>query len=146
MVGFLNKALVADAQQVLEVVQSGSAQICDARAAARFRGEVAEPRPGLVSGCIPGSLNLPHDQLTLPDDQSTFRSIEELREIVADSGLVPGARAITTCGSGLTAAKITLALYLLGWPLQSAPVYDGSWSEWGQVSRPDLPKVEKSKD
>lgn len=141
--GFLSKALVVDARQVLDIVNSGSAQICDARAAARFRGEAAEPRPGLVSGRIPGSLNLPHDQLTMPNDQATFKSIEELASVVEDAGLVRGARTITTCGSGLTAAKISFALYLLGWPISDVPVYDGSWSEWGRIDRPDLPKVGK---
>lgn len=142
--GVLNKELVVDAAQVLSVVNTGSAQLCDARSAARFNGEVAEPRQGLVSGHIPGSLNIPHELLTLPNDPSTFKSLTELRQIVNDAGLIQGARTIVLCGSGVTSAKISFAMYLLGWPIATVPVYDGSWTEWGQIVRRDLPKVTKN--
>lgn len=143
IVASFNKDLVVDAGQVLSVVQTGSSQICDARGAPRFNGEVAEPRAGLISGHIPGSLNIPHTAFLEDSDPTTYKSIEEIRAVVDDAGLIPGARTITTCGSGVTASTISFSLYRLGWSLSQVPVYDGSWSEWGRKDRVDLPKVEK---
>ena len=74
------KNLVVDASEVLSVVQTGSSQICDARGAPRFKGEVAEPRAGLISGHIPGSLNLPSTALLDESDPTTYKSIEEINE------------------------------------------------------------------
>jgi thiosulfate/3-mercaptopyruvate sulfurtransferase len=118
--------------QVLKVVNSGSAQICDARNAQRFYGDVPEPRAGLVSGHIPGSINIPFTTFVKGEDVTSFKSVAEIRDIIDDAGIVPGAKVINTCGSGLTAAITALSLYRVGWPLADVPIYDGSWSEWGQ--------------
>ena len=106
-------------------------QIIDARAADRFRGEAPEPRPGLRSGHIPGSKNVPHD-LVNPD--GTMKDLGALRAMFeALAGVDVGKPAITTCGSGLSAAILALALERLG--NRDWSVYDGSWAEWG--GRPD---------
>lgn len=141
MVGTINSEMIVTAKQVLQVVQNGSAQICDARSHLRFRGEVEEPRPGLISGHIPGSLNLPHLELLQLDDMTSYRSLDECKEIIDDAGIIPGAKVISSCGSGVTAATIAFTLYRLGWSLKDLAIYDGSWSEWGLETRPDLPKV-----
>lgn len=124
---------VRSADQVLEVVDSKAAQILDARAAGRFRGEAPEPRPGLRSGHIPGSRNLPFSDLLHPD--GTMRPVPELRAQFTRAGIDLDAPVITLCGSGVTAAILNLALHRLGHRDHS--LYDGSWAEWG--GRPDLP-------
>lgn len=109
-------------------------QVLDARAAGRFSGEVAEPRPGLASGHIPGSANLPFGELLNAD--ATFKPAEELRRRFIAAG-VDGSRAVvTTCGSGMTAAILSLGLRLAGFA--PGALYDGSWAEWG--GRAELPK------
>ncbi|MCD8497895.1 MAG: hypothetical protein LRZ85_07335 [Alphaproteobacteria bacterium] len=102
--------------------------ILDARPAERFSGQAAEPRPSLRSGHIPGSTNFPCMQLVDPAT-GTLKPKTELKEIFEGIGYKPGQKVITTCGSGVTACVIALALYELGYP--DVPVYDGSWSEWG---------------
>ena len=111
-------------------------QILDARSAPRFRGEVEEPRAGLRSGHIPGSLNLPFGNLLNPD--GTMKPPADLRAAMEAAGVDLSRPVITSCGSGVTAAILSLALEILGHRNHS--LYDGSWTEWGAY--PDL-KVEK---
>jgi thiosulfate/3-mercaptopyruvate sulfurtransferase len=117
--------LVADAQTVL---QARDATIIDARAAARYAGSVAEPRPGLRSGHVPGSINIPFASLI--DADGRMKAPDLLAESLKAVG--PGKRAISYCGSGVTACVPVLALYMAG--MRTVAVYDGSWAEWGQDS------------
>ncbi|WP_299840975.1 3-mercaptopyruvate sulfurtransferase [uncultured Paracoccus sp.] len=124
--------LVRDVTQVAAASKLGDHEIIDARSAQRFRGEAAEPRPGLRSGHIPGSKNLPFGQLYNAD--GTMKEPEALRAVFEAAGIDLSRPAITTCGSGLTAATLSLALERIGHRNHS--LYDGSWTEWG--SFPDL--------
>ena len=128
--------LVKDVSQVASASKLGDWQILDARSAERFRGEVEEPRPGLRSGHIPNSLNLPFPDLQNPD--GTMKDPDALRAAFAVAGVDLGRPVITSCGSGVTAAILSLALEIVGH--RNHALYDGSWSEWGMY--PDL-KVEK---
>jgi len=123
---------VADAAFVLAAAQSGAAQIVDARAADRFAGETPEPRPGLRSGHIPGSLNVPWREVIT---DGTIKAPEAVKRVFADAGLDLEKPVITTCGSGVTAAILLLALETIG--KSGIVLYDGSWTEWG--GRQDLP-------
>lgn len=120
--------LVADLSDMKAHVEKKDAQILDARAAARYSGEEKEFRPGLRAGHIPGSYNLPYVKLLTPE--GTLRPVPELRDAFVNAGLDLHAPIITTCGSGVTAAVLALALSQLG--RIDVPVYDGSWSEWGR--------------
>ncbi|CAH5638047.1 3-mercaptopyruvate sulfurtransferase [Klebsiella oxytoca] len=117
---------------VLLVSHEGSAQIVDARPAGRFNGQVAEPRPGLRSGHIPGALNVPWSELVINGE---LKTTDELNEIFARQGVDFEQPIIASCGSGVTAAVVVLALTTLG--VNGVSLYDGSWSEWG--ARTDLP-------
>ncbi len=108
------------------IVASGSKQIADARGAARFAAEEPEPRAGLRSGHMPGARNLPSGIFS---DKGKFKSVEQLREIFEKSGIDLSKPVVTSCGSGVTAAIITLALESVGQTDNS--LYDGSWTEWG---------------
>ena len=115
-------------------VRAGTAeQIIDARAADRFAGEAAEPRPGLRAGHIPGSLNLPIGDI-LDSKTGRLKSADELAALFAVAGLTMDKPAVTTSGSGVTAAGLTLALAILG--KTDIRLYDGSWSEWGASDAP----------
>jgi len=129
----LNAGLVRDVGDIKSLLASRAAQIVDARAAARFEGAAAEPRPGLRSGHIPGSRNVPFQSLLNAD--GTLKSEAELRAIFAKAGVDVGKPVVASCGSGVTAGVIALALAILGRP--DAAVYDGSWTEWG--GDPSLP-------
>jgi len=135
----MNKNLIANVDHVLTAVNTGAIQILDARSNDRFHARVPEPRPGLEGGHIPGSLNLPFTLLCKDDDVNTFKSLEEIRDAFLQSGLIFGAKSILSCGSGVSAAVLLFGLHLLGKDIESAAIYDGSWSEWG--ARNDLPKA-----
>jgi thiosulfate/3-mercaptopyruvate sulfurtransferase len=119
--------LVKDVTQVAHAAKLGEAEIIDARAAARFRGEAPEPRPGLRSGHIPGAKNVPFGSLLNAD--ATMKSPAELRVVFEDAGVDLAKPAITSCGSGVTAAVLSLALERIGH--RNHALYDGSWAEWG---------------
>jgi thiosulfate/3-mercaptopyruvate sulfurtransferase len=109
-------------------VHTGQATILDARPAGRFAGTAPEPRPGLRSGHMPGAKSLPADTLV---SDGKLKYISELKKIFQQFSLDPEKPAITTCGSGVTAATITLALESVGHRRHA--LYDGSWAEWGQA-------------
>ena len=132
VVQFQNQ-MVRDVTEVARASKLGSHQIVDARATARFRGEAPEPRPGLRSGHIPGSKNLPFGALYEAD--GAMKDEAGLRAAFAAAGVDLDRPVITTCGSGITAAVLSLALERLG--ITDHALYDGSWSEWGMY--PDLP-------
>jgi thiosulfate/3-mercaptopyruvate sulfurtransferase len=119
--------MVRDVTQVSAAAKLGDHEIIDARSAGRFRGEEPEPRPGLRSGHIPGSRSVPFTTLLNPD--KTMKDAAGLRAAFAAAGVDLGKPAITTCGSGLTAAVINLALERIG--KTDHALYDGSWAEWG---------------
>ncbi len=109
--------------------------VLDARGRGRVEGTAPEPRPELRAGRIPGSLNLPYDQLTDPET-GRVKDIRQLQALFEAAGVELGRdRIVTSCGSGVTACALAFGLYLLGEP--AAAVYDGSWSEWG--GREDTP-------
>ncbi|MEX0370435.1 MAG: sulfurtransferase, partial [Tateyamaria sp.] len=119
--------LVRDVTQVSQASKLGSTQIVDARAAARFRGEAPEPREGMRPGHIPGSRNVPFD--TLLNDDKTMKAPDETRAVFEAAGVDLQKPIITSCGSGITAAILALALERMGHDQWS--LYDGSWAEWG---------------
>ncbi|MEQ8825284.1 MAG: 3-mercaptopyruvate sulfurtransferase [Filomicrobium sp.] len=124
----VNSALVSDSDDISGYIKNGQAEIVDARPPARFTGEEPEPRPGLRLGHMPGAKNLPFGQLINSD--GTLKSEEEIRAALADANVNTQASIATTCGSGVSAAIIALALASIGRP--DVSVYDGSWAEWGQ--------------
>ncbi|MEN4602511.1 3-mercaptopyruvate sulfurtransferase [Pantoea agglomerans] len=117
---------------VLLISHEGGAQIIDARPANRFNAEVDEPRPGLHRGHIPNSLNVPWNSLV---EQGKLKPEAELQTLFADAGVDITQPVVTSCGSGVTAVVVILALTALG--ARDVTLYDGSWGEWG--SRDDLP-------
>ncbi len=119
--------LVKDVTQVAHAAKLGEAEIIDARSAPRFKGEVAEPRPGLRAGHIPGAKNVPYSTLLNPD--GTMKSPDALRSLFEAAGVNLAKPAITSCGSGVTAAILSLALERIGH--RNHALYDGSWAEWG---------------
>jgi len=127
-----NGDAVASFADMGAVVTDQSSQIADARGPGRFSGAEPEPRAGMRSGHMPGARNVPFGLLS---DSGKLKSMSELRKVLESSGLDLTKPVITTCGSGVTAAVITLALHSVGH--RDNRLYDGSWSEWG--GRDDTP-------
>jgi len=125
--------LVRSLDEVRVLIGDAATQLVDARAGGRFRAEVPEPRAGLRSGHMPGALNVPWQPLVNSD--GTLKSADELRAAFEAAGVDLGKPIVTTCGSGVSAALLSLALARLG--REDVPVYDGSWTEWG--GRSDTP-------
>jgi thiosulfate/3-mercaptopyruvate sulfurtransferase len=96
---------------------------------------VPEPRPGLRAGHIPGSRNLPYAEL-FDAETGAMKPLEELRKAFVQAGADMARPIVTSCGSGVSAAVLTLALYRLG--VRGTALYDGSWSEWGQAGGPPI--------
>ncbi len=119
---------------MLDNLNGGRELVLDARAAARFAGSAPEPRPGMASGHIPGARSVPYADMLA---NGRMKAPEDLRARFAAAG-ADGARPIvTSCGSGMTAAVLTLGLAVAGLP--EGALYDGSWSEWGSI--PETPKA-----
>jgi thiosulfate/3-mercaptopyruvate sulfurtransferase len=130
----LDQALVNSLEQVEEHLKSGDAQVVDARSAGRFAGTDPEPRAGLPSGRMAGSLNVPFP--TLIDAEShTLLPTDVLREKFTQAGVDLSKPIVTSCGSGVTACLLAFALHQLG--VSRVPIFDGSWTEW--ASRPNAP-------
>lgn len=119
--------LIRDVKEMRALIGNPMTQIVDARSAARFEGREPDPRPGLRPGHIPSSRNVPYASLLNAD--GTLKSEPELRAVFAAAGVDIGRPVVASCGSGVTAGIVALALALLGRP--DAAVYDGSWVEWG---------------
>jgi thiosulfate/3-mercaptopyruvate sulfurtransferase len=124
---------VRDWRQVLANIDSWAEQLVDVRPAAAFRGSTDSLYPGVRDGHIPGAINLSQRDLLLAD--ATFRPAAEIERILTEAGIDLNRPIVATCGSGVTACILALALEVTG--RDACPIYDGSWEEWGQ--RADLP-------
>ena len=124
-----DKSIVADRDDVLRATKLNHCSIIDARSEGRFMGTAPEPRSGLRSGSIENSINVPYE--TLLNEDFTFKSKRELIDIFSNKGVVFNNYIITTCGSGVTAAVLYLALDEIG--CSKISLYDGSWAEWGKI-------------
>ncbi len=128
-----NPALVRSFDDMMRIARDGSAQILDARGEPRFYAREPEPRPGLRGGHIPGAKNAHYATLIAAD--GTLKPADELKRLFESKGVDLSAPIVTSCGSGVTAAIVMLALVVAG--AQDVALYDGSWSEWG--ARPEAP-------
>lgn len=126
-------SMVKDMKEVAAALKSGSAQLADARSATRFRGEEVEPRPHVRAGHMPGARNVHYASLLNAD--GTLKSSSEIETVFKAAGVDLTKPVITSCGSGVTAAILTLGLTLIG--ARDHALYDGSWTEWGGT--PDAP-------
>jgi thiosulfate/3-mercaptopyruvate sulfurtransferase len=131
----LDPNFVRSKQQLVENLDTRKEQVVDARPRARFEGTVVEPWPGRRSGHIPGSRNVPYAAL-FDAMTGAMKSLDELRQAFAAGGVDMAKPIVTSCGSGVSALVLTLALYRLG--VRGTALYDGSWAEWGL---PDGPPV-----
>ena len=121
-------------REVRTHVEAGDAQIVDARSPGRFAGAEPEPRPGVEPGHIPGAFNLPYSRLFEADGR--WKSPDAIASEFAAAGVDPARPMVATCGSGITACVLAFGAERIG---GLAPVYDGSWTEWG--SDPSTPKA-----
>lgn len=126
----MDASIVSDHHSIRAAFTAGDIEIVDARPRERFLGQMAEPRPALLSGAMPTAKNIPFS--TVLNDNGCMKSVEELKAVFSTADIALDSSVIATCGSGITAAIIALALSRLGhedWSL-----YDGSWAEWGKES------------
>ena len=124
-----DKSIVADRDDVIRATKLNHCSIIDARSEGRFMGTAPEPRSGLRSGSIENSINVPFE--TLLNEDFTFKKKREILDIFSKKGVVFNNYIITTCGSGVTAAVLYLALDEIG--CSKISLYDGSWAEWGKI-------------
>lgn len=126
----VNAAMVCDVETVLANVTSQACVVMDARGAPRFLGTASEPRVGVRSGHIPHSVNIPYAAVQ-DAPYGTLKPVDALRTLFSEQGVLDGKPLIASCGSGVTACVLVLALYQLGH--EDIRVYDGSWSQWGAL-------------
>jgi thiosulfate/3-mercaptopyruvate sulfurtransferase len=131
----LASGFIRSKQQLIDNLDTRAEQVIDARPRPRFEGTAAEPRPGLRGGHIPGSRNLPYAEL-FDAKTGAMKSLDELRRLFTGAGIDLTRPIVTTCGSGVSAAVLTLALYRLG--VRGSALYDGSWAEWGMPGGPPV--------
>jgi thiosulfate/3-mercaptopyruvate sulfurtransferase len=127
--------LVKNINQIIQNVEVQNSQMVDARSEGRYHGTEAEPRHDLRQGHIPGAISLPFQKLLDPENFMIMRSADELTSSILEANIDLNKPLISSCGSGVTAAPLVLALYLLGYT--EAAIYDGSWAEWAR--RQDTP-------
>jgi len=123
----INNLMVKDKDQVRRNIETEKNQVLDARSKGRFEGSEPEPRAGLRAGRIPGSLNLPFNQLF--NENGTLQSNDGLTQLYSTAGIEKSSPVITSCGSGITACVLAFGLHMIGH--RQVAVYDGSWTEWG---------------
>jgi thiosulfate/3-mercaptopyruvate sulfurtransferase len=131
----LDSSFVRSKQQLLGNLETHAEQLVDARPRPRFEGAVAEPWPGRRSGHIPGSRNVPYGEL-FDAKTGAMKPLQELRQAFGSAGVDMTRPIVTTCGSGVSALVVTLALYRLG--VRGTARSDGSWAEWGLPDGPPL--------
>jgi thiosulfate/3-mercaptopyruvate sulfurtransferase len=122
-------------EQLLDNLATQKEQVVDARPRPRFEGTVTEPWPGRRSGHIPGSRNVPYAELFDPNT-GAMKPLDELRKAFTVAGVDTRRPIVTSCGSGVSALVLTLALYRLG--VRGTALYDGSWAEWGMPDGPPI--------
>lgn len=128
----LDRSLVRDRAEVEAALARGDAQVLDARSAGRFSGRDPEPRAGLPSGHMPGALSLPFNELVGPDGLAL--DVPAVQARLREAGITLDRPVIASCGSGVTACNLLLALYRVGH--RPAFLYDGSWTEWASTGMP----------
>ena len=131
----LDPSYVRSQQQLVGNLETGAEQVIDARAKLRFEGTVAEVWPGRRSGHIPGSRNVPYNDL-FDAGTGAMKPLEDLRQAFTGAGVDLKKPIVTSCGSGVSALVLTLALYRLG--VRGSALYDGSWAEWGLPDGPPI--------